>query len=166
VTTHIKIIAPLLEEIHADLSRPHTFAAERVGFLTCGVAHTADDTLVLLGSRWHPIDDVDYIRDASVGAAIGPAAFRMILKFAYHHPVSVFHVHRHDHRGLPEFSSTDTRSAQKYVPGFFNVQRSLPHGAIVLSIDQAAGNVWLPGRTASARIDRFKIVGAPLRSWP
>lgn len=163
--SQLKLIDALLREIHSDLSRPHAFAAERVGFLTCGVAYAADNTLILLGSRWHPVADEDYLDDRTVGASIGPSAFRKILQYAYREPVSVFHVHRHDHRGRPEFSPTDTRSAREYVPGFFNVRRSHPHGAIVLSIDEAAGHIWLPGQPNPQRVDRFQIVGSTLKSW-
>jgi hypothetical protein len=163
--TILKIIDTLFQEIHSDLSRAHAFAAERVGFLTCGIAHAPEDTLVVLGSRWHPAADDDYLDDPMAGATIGPTAFRKILQYAYNMPVCVFHVHRHEHLGRPVFSRTDTRSAQEYVPGFFNVRRSYPHGAIVLSRDQATGHVWLPGKRAPQLIDRFQVIGPTLRSW-
>lgn len=165
MTTILKILDTLLEEIHSDLSRGHPFAAERVGFLTCGIAHAPEDTLALLGSRWHPVADEDYVDDPAAGATIGPAAFRKILQYAYNTPVSVFHVHRHDHRGPPTFSPTDTSSAQEYVPGFFNVRRSHPHGAIVLSLNHAFGHIWLPEQRVPQPISRFQVVGPVLRRW-
>ena len=165
MTTILKIVDTLLEEIQSDLSRRHAFAAERVGFLTCGIAHAPEDTLVLLGSRWHPVADEDYADEPGAGATIGPAAFRKILQYAYNAPVSVFHVHRHDHRGRPTFSPTDTSSALEYVPGFFNVRRSRPHGAIVLSLNHAFGHIWLPAQLAPQRINRFQVVGPRLQRW-
>jgi hypothetical protein len=166
VKTVFKIIDSLLQEIHSDLSRPHPFATERVGFLTCGIAQVAEEALVLLASRWHPVVDEDYVDDPKAGATIGPVAFRRILQYGYNTPVSIFHVHRHEHSGRPAFSTTDVRSAQEYVPGFLNVRRSHPHGAIVLSHDQATGHVWVPGHCIRQPIERFQVVGPRLRSWP
>lgn len=166
MSTRLRLLDTQLEEIHLDLSRPHLFAAERVGFLTCGLARVASDSLVLLGNCWHRVADEDYLDDPRVGACIGPAAFRKILQYAYHEAVSVLHVHRHDHYGTPSFSSIDTRSAREYVPGFFNVRRSHPHGALVLSLDNGAGEIWLPSQLDPRPIDRVDIIGVPLRRWP
>ncbi len=165
MTIHLKIPGALLQEIHQDLSRPHQFAGERVGFLTCGNAGAADGGHVLLANRWHGVADEDYVDDHRVGAAIGGGAFRKILQYAYSNTVSILHVHRHDHRGAPTFSRTDLRSALEYVPSFFNVQRAIPHGIVVLSFDQAAGHVWNFGQSAARKIDVFQIVGYPLRKW-
>jgi hypothetical protein len=165
MNVRMKLLQGLVEEMHADLSRPHPFAFERVGFLTCGIARADGDALVMLGSRWHSIADEDYIDKPDVGACIGPAAFRKILQYAYFEPVSIFHIHRHDHRGKPEFSGTDSASAREYVPGFFNACGTHPHGAIVVSLDNATGDLWMPGRRAPRRIDRFDVIGIPLRRW-
>jgi hypothetical protein len=164
--TVVRLLQPLLDTMQADLSRQHPFAAERVGFLTCGIARAEVDALIVLGHQWHPVADDDYIEDPAVGAAIGPAAFRKILQFAYHNPVSIFHVHRHDHHGAPAFSLVDVRSERQFVPGFFNVQRERPHGAIVLSLDQAAGHIWVSSNTGPRPIEQFQTVGSPLKRWP
>jgi hypothetical protein len=165
VTTHLKLPGLLLEGIHRDLSRPHTFAAERVGFLTCGSGEAPGGDQILLGHRWHSVADEDYVDNPRVGAAIGGSAFRKILQYAYHNPVSILHVHRHDHPGAPMFSPVDLKSAREYVPGFFNVQHSMPHGIMVLSFDSAAGQVWDFGRPVARPIDVFHIVGFPMRKW-
>ena len=162
MTTHLKIPGALLQEIHQDLSRPHTFAAERVGFLTCGIADAAGGGQILLA---HRVADEDYVDNPRVGAAIGGSAFRKILQYAYGNAVSILHVHRHDHRGAPRFSPIDLRSAREFVPSFFNVQRMLPHGILVLSLDHAAGQVWDFGRPAARPIDIFQVVGYPMRKW-
>lgn len=163
---HLKIPALLLEDIHGDLSRSHQFAAERVGFLTCGIAVSAGGGRVLLGHRWHSVADEDYVDDPRVGAAIGGGAFRKVLQYAYSNPVSILHVHRHDHHGVPRFSPTDIRSAGEYVPSFFNVQRAMPHGIMVISFDNAAGQVWDFGRPTARSINVFQIVGYPMKRWP
>lgn len=165
MTTHVKVPSALLHEIHQDLSRPHSFAAERAGFLTCGTATEAGGGQILLAHRWHGIADEDYVDDPTVGVAIGGSAFRKILQYAYNNPASILHVHRHEHRGAPRFSPIDLRSASEYVPSFFNVQRAMPHGIVVLSFDHAAGKVWEFGRSAPRPIDVFQVVGYPLRKW-
>lgn len=163
--THLKIPGSLLHEIHEDLSRPHKFAAERAGFLTCGISGDGGGGHVLLANRWHSVADEDYVDNPRVGAAIGGGAFRKILQYAYSNPVSILHIHRHDHRGAPRFSPTDLRSASEYVPSFFNVQRAMPHGIVVLSLDHAAGQVWEFGQSTARQIDVFQVVGFPSRKW-
>jgi len=163
MSTTLKLLEGHLSEIHADLSRPHQFAAERVGFLTAGMHRAGSEVVTLLASRWHVVADEDYIENPLVGASIGSGAFRKILQYGYFNPVCIFHVHRHDHRGRPEFSDIDVESACQYVPSFFNVCRDHPHGVIVLSLDSASGFVWMPGNTKPECIARFDVIGVPLR---
>lgn len=165
MTICLRIPQQLLEDIHGDLFRPHRFAAERVGFLTCGIGNSATGELIFLGHRWHAVADDDYVRNPSVGAEIGGSAFRKILQFAYQNPVAVFHVHRHDHRGKPAFSPLDVRSSNQFVPSFFNVRRELPHGVLVLSLDHATGLVWLSRDAAPKFIESIHVIGTPIRRW-
>ena len=71
----------------------------------------------------------------------------------------------HDHDGDPGFSRVDDRENRKFVPDFFSVAPAMPHGAIVLSNDRAAGMIWIGKEDGPARIERFSAVGAPLRHW-
>lgn len=151
--------------MHEDLARPHLFAFERVGFLTCDVASLPTDGVLLVSNEWHSVDDGDYARNPLVGAEIGPRAFRKVLEAGYNHPSAIFHVHRHEHHGLPAFSRTDLRSMREFVPGFFNACPNRPHGALVLSLDAGAGLVWSTKSAESDSIRRFDVVGAPLASW-
>ena len=162
----LRLLHSQVEQIHEDLSRPHLFAFERVGFLTCTAAGLPDEGILLLGHTWHSVADRDYVCDRSVGACIGPAAFRKVLQIAYRDPVAILHVHRHEHRGPPLFSMTDEESMTEFVPGFFNARPTLPHGALLLSQDSVAGAIWLaPGRDRHA-LDRFDLVGiAPSRRY-
>ena len=68
----------------------------------------------------------------------------------------------HEHSGRPSFSRTDLREQIKFVPDFFKVRPQLPHGAIVLSHDRAAGRVWLGSETVVA-ISEFVTVAAKTR---
>ena len=81
-----------LKDVRQDLSRPHRFAAERVGFISIRAADTGM-SLVLLAEGYHPVADGDYIDDATVGAMMGQEAIRKALNVALLHPVGMFHVH-------------------------------------------------------------------------
>lgn len=154
----LRIAQALWERTHADLSRPHPFAWERVGFLTCGAQGAAADAQVLTADAWHPVDDAHYIDDPTVGALVGRAGFRTMLQLIYNRPRTLLHVHRHDHRGRPQFSSIDVRSMHAFVPGFFNACPTLPHGALVLSLDRCAGILWSRADAQPAAIGHIEVV--------
>lgn len=160
-----KIPAHLLTDIRTDLTRPHPFAAERVGFIACSVAALESQGLLVLARDFHPVDDADYLDDPSVGAMMGREAIREALQIAYKASVSMFHVHLHEHRGRPWFSRTDLREAANFVPDFWHVQPKIPHGAVVLSLDSLAGLCWIPGsfHKGPIRIWESVSVGAPMQ---
>lgn len=158
----------LLAAVRKDLHRPHPFAAERVGFLTCRAGRLAGGGLVVLATGYDPVADEHYIDDPSVGAMMGPAAIRAALQRAYNggaEDLSIFHVHMHAHPGRTGFSEVDDRESRKFVPDFFNVAPAMPHGAIVLSLDQGMGQCWPAPGAPPVPIDRFASVGAPLAIW-
>jgi len=84
----LRLLGPLLKKIHEDLSRSHPFAAERVGFMTCGVASQSGPGILLLGEAWHAVADDDYIEDDRVGACIGGGAFRRLFQTVYREPAT------------------------------------------------------------------------------
>jgi hypothetical protein len=160
----VRLLQSLMQEIHTDLARPHPFAYERVGFLTCGAAYAGDD-LLLVGHRWHVVADDDYVDDPGAGATIGGAAFRRIFELIYREPQALLHIHMHDHGGRPHFSHTDEESMREFVPGFFNACRAYPHGALVLSHNSGAGSIWLDADSAPREIERIDVIGVPLLRW-
>ena len=147
-------------EVREDLMRPHEFAEERVGFIAVRVAQGLN-IFVLLAESYHPVSDADYLRDPSVGAMLGSEAIRKALEIALFHPVGIIHVHMHFHSGEPRFSRTDLREQPKFVPDFFKVRRTMPHGALVLSEDAAYGRVWLSSDQI-VEIAEFNTVGKTL----
>lgn len=160
---HFKIVRDLLEEVRLDLERPHEFAAERVGFLSCRAGNLPDGGMILLAHSYHPVSDEDYLDDPSVGAMMGPGAIRKAMEYAYNNPVGMFHVHMHDHGGVPAFSRIDRSESRKFVPDFWHVRPKMPHGAIVLSRDSAVGRCWIPGSSRTVAIDKITVVGAPIQ---
>jgi hypothetical protein len=158
---HVKIGAHLLHQVRADLRRRHAFAAERVGFLFAGVAWS-ESGIVLLCRDYMPVADEDYVDDPRVGAMMGESAIRKALQHAMQTRSAALHVHEHGHRGRPGFSGIDIRENAKFVPDFFKVAPFVPHGALVLSQDSAAGQFWERRSGAASPITRFSSVGAAL----
>jgi hypothetical protein len=158
----------LLAAVRRDLHRPHRFAAERVGFLLCCAGGLAGDSVVILAADYHAVEDDDYLDGHRVGAMMGPDAIRKAMQRAYNggaQDVSLFHIHMHEHPGVPGFSRVDLTESVKFVPDFFNAVPAMPHGAIVLSLDRAAGLCWRKRGASPVPIGRFASVGAPLSMW-
>ena len=158
---HAKIPRSLLMEISNDLQRQHPFAFERVAFVSFRPADLRDGIL-LMATDLRSVRDEDYERDDSVGAMLGSGAFRMALQYAYNNPVSMFHVHKHDHSGIPRDSPLDRESSVQFVPDFWKVRPHFPHGTIILSKDSMSGLTWFPSMRRLIPISRFTIVGTPI----
>lgn len=162
MNVHFKIRADLLAHIRRDLARPHAFAYERVGFISAGISRIGSGSLMLLARAYHPVDDGDYLQDSSVGAMMGSDAIRKALQRTFQSGSVALHIHCHEHRGRPSFSGVDRRENAKFVPNFFNVAAHTAHGALLLSYDSAAGDLWLSRDAAPIPITRFSAIGAPL----
>ncbi len=145
-----------------DLSRPHKFAYERVGFLCCRTA-AINHGLMVLAESYAPVTDENYIRDDGVGARINSAAIRDALQLSLTKEAGIFHIHMHDHIGPPLPSKTDLVEAAKLVPDFFNVTPRMPHGTIILSRDSAFGLCWDGKSSQPAIFNRIEFVGSPFR---
>ena len=156
-----RIQRSLLNDIHADLSRPHPFAAERVGFISCKLASTDAENIAVLAQTYLPVKDDHYEDDPSVGAMLNGSAFRAALQHSYRSRTGIFHVHRHEHRGHPRFSHVDITEAKRFVPDFWKVQSAFPHGAVVLSHDRIHGMCWFPSARTPMPFASYMVVGFP-----
>jgi hypothetical protein len=160
---HFRIAAKLFTELHADLSRPHAHANERVAFLSCRPAALPGAGVLLLAHALHQVADDDYEPSDTMGALLRGSAFRKALQYVFNHPVSMFHVHRHEHKGHPRFSPVDLEESAKFVPDFWKVRPGHPHGTIVLSKDSAFGLLWHQKEKSPVPLSRFTVVGYPQR---
>lgn len=156
-----RIVDLLACTVRKDLARPHPVAAERVGFLFASVADLRDGGLLALAHSYLPIPDEHYLNDDRVAAMLGAGGFRLALQRAYQRACSVWHVHCHEHPGEPGFSITDQRENASFVPDFFNVRPTFPHGALVLSRDSLAGLCWVPNQPSPHRV-ACTIVRSPM----
>lgn len=150
------------EQVRRDLSRAHVHAHERVGFIT-GKAAVNASGLTMIAAEYHPVADEDYVRDASVGAMMSEDAVRKALQICWKSKCAMVHVHMHEHKGLPWFGRLDLEENGRFMPDFFNVQPGLPHAALVLSHDAAAGLVWPDRGLSPVRFDEIVEVGRPYR---
>lgn len=145
----------------ADLSRPHPWASERVGFLFARAGDGGPGRPIVVGTDWLTMPDGDYDEDPRVGAMLSHAGFRRAMQATISRSLSAWHVHQHDHFGPPLFSRLDLRENQNFVPDFFNVQPGFPHGALVLSRDAIAGLSWARAGVPPVP-PRIRIVGATI----
>lgn len=129
--TQFKISRPYLDEIKADLLRPHEFAYERVGFLY-GV-HSSN---LILAQEYEAINDSDYIHDEKIGARFSGDVIRRALERSMRTRQSVFHTHIHDHAGEPFLSSVDVKSVVEISRSLTAVNPDVEHGCLILSNDQ------------------------------
>jgi hypothetical protein len=116
MSVRIRITRRVYEEVRADLSRPHPFASERVGFLfgRLGNAET-NDPLVLI-TAYSSLADERYIDDPLSGARIDSQAIRGAMQQVLNRRDGVFHVHAHDWPGKPYFSWLDRQECPASSP--------------------------------------------------
>lgn len=163
--TQFKIMQSLLSDIRSDLTRPHSFAHERVGFISAGISAMGED-LLILAREYRPVDDDDYLLDHSVGAMMGPKAINKALQWAIDKNGSaLFHVHTHGGGKVPVYSGIDLQESAKFVPGFFKIAPQFTHGTILLSDNAIIGQVWLNQNESPKFIDEINEIGFPLRKW-
>jgi hypothetical protein len=159
----VRLPRPLLDEVRADLVRPHRFAAERVGFLYGRLSDAGDGRRLVLLTGYTALDDARYINDPEAGARIDSQAIRGAMQGILDRGEGVFHVHLHEHRGTPRFSRMDRDELPRLIPSFQAVGPHLAHGLFVLSEDQCAADIWLPGSTKLIEVARIGVVGFPLQ---
>lgn len=146
-----------------DLRRPHAFAFERVGFLCCKQS-TVPSGQLLLAYRYVPVPDEHYIPDDSVGARFDSAAIRAGMQLALTEKAAVFHVHVHEHTGVPRLSRVDEREMKALMPCFVNVCPERLHGALVLSSDRASARIWgVHPPVEGVAVERITTIGAGVR---
>ncbi len=158
----IRLSRRLNDEVRTDLSRPHPFAAERIGLLFGRLSDAGPNRSIILMTSYVPIADDRYIDDPSAGARIDSQAIRGAMQGVLDRQEGVFHVHRHEWPGIPRLSTMDSDEIPLVVNGFRNVGPGFAHGMVLLSTDQYAAWVWLPGAKHSVQAEAVSVVGYPL----
>ncbi|HEX8670748.1 MAG TPA: ThiF family adenylyltransferase [Longimicrobium sp.] len=163
----LRIPRALFEAIKGDLAAPHAHAGERVGFISVGTKRLERGEWLICAQEYHPLADGRYIVDSKVGARIDGEAIREAMQRVLDTGRGGFHVHLHEHRGVPAFSRTDRAHQPRLVDALANVDARVPHGMLVLSEDAAHAWVRLPGAPELVAPALVSIVGDPLTLiWP
>lgn len=139
----IRMPSQLRATAMSDLSRPHPFAFERVGFFSSVTSWVATDRVIILLNDYHVVPDHHYLDDPEVGASIGSDAILEALGRVLGSDRGQFHVHIHDHRGRPSPSWTDRAGLPPMLRSFSVAAPEQASGYIILSQDAAWAEVSL-----------------------
>lgn len=158
----LKITDALRQRVLADLRRPHPVAHERVGFLLARAAALPEEGVILVAYDYLPVEDSAYLPDKKIGARVSADGFRPARQAALRTPLSVVHVHLHEHAGTPGFGGVDSRETRAFMPDFLKVRNDQPHAALIFSADEAVGRIWVRDRAAGKPIDTISFIGSVL----
>lgn len=161
MTVKIRLSQSLLEYARKDLSRPHSFAYERIGFFF-GSTTKANHTLIVTLSKFVPVKETHYLRDEFVGAKINSDAIRFALQQSMDTNEGAFHAHLHGGGGTPWFSNVDLDSLKLLFPSFTSVCPENVHGGLVFNENNAAGLVWIPGNKKPQK-PQISFIGFPTK---
>lgn len=165
MTIKVRLTRKLLDAVRADLSRPHPFAAERVGFLYGPLVSAGVETPLVLLTCYEPVADDRYINDPWSGARIDSAAIRGAMQGVLDRGQGGFHVHLHHCPGRPTLSRMDAEEIPKVVTGLRRVGPAHAHGIVLLHKGECASWVWLPGSDTSIVAGAVSVVGFPITTF-
>jgi hypothetical protein len=158
----IRLTRRLYDEVRVDLARPHVFAAERVGFLFGRLGNAQTNEPMVLFTGYNSLDDERYINDPNSGARIDSHAIRGAIQQVINRHEGVFHVHMHEWIGKPRFGRMDRDELSRLVPGFQVVGPKFAHGLFLMSKDECAAEIWMPGQADPVEAAGITIVGYPM----
>ncbi len=161
MNVRVRITRSLYDRVRADLSRPHRFAAERVGFLFTRLGNTGTAEPIVLITEYSSLADDRYIDDPKSGARIDSNAIRGAMQQVIDRHEGVFHVHIHQFTGRPFFSEMDREELPRLIPSFRAVGPAFAHGLFLMNEDECTAAVWLPGTSSSITAARLSVVGYP-----
>ncbi|MER3317006.1 MAG: ThiF family adenylyltransferase [Allomuricauda sp.] len=158
----LRITEELCNQIKKDLSRPHKFAYERVGFVIGNSKTISENEDIICLSEYITIDDDHYIKDESVGARINEDAIRNAMQIAMNRKCSIFHVHVHYGEEIPEFSLTDLDELPNIADAMVNANSSNVHGVLLLSSNGANAILRIKKSKGNVQLKKIAVVGYPI----
>lgn len=158
----IRIPSTIRAAAMKDLTRPHPFAFERVGFLAATTTLLGPDHHLVLVTGYHSVPDEHYIDDDSVGACIGGEAIRAAMQRVIDEAKGQLHVHLHDHAGPTGPSFTDRKGLPPVVRSLATVGPNQASGYLIFSLDAAWAELRVPGVAAPVLATKITSVGFPL----
>jgi hypothetical protein len=163
MNVEIRMPSRLRSVAMTDLSRPHPFAFERVGFFSAVTSRLGPDHVTVLFTDYHVVPDDHYRDDGDVGASIGSDAICQALDRALSLGRGQFHVHVHNHRGIPRPSSTDREGLPPLVRSLSVADPSEASGYLIFSRDSVWAEVVLEDLGKPTEATKFTSVGFPTR---
>lgn len=158
----IRIPKAIYKAMLEDLRQPHPFAFERVGFVSTRSKTLQSNIILITVTSYQPVDDENYIEDRTVGARINSSAIRKAMQTVLDNESGCFHVHLHDHAGMPFPSTTDKTGIPGVINSISNVS-SEPHGFLILSKDSLYAEIKIPGVTHYVRPNMISVIGYPMK---
>lgn len=157
----VRLTRQAFDGIALDLSRPHPFALERVGFVFSKLSFAGPEVAVVFPVAYVPVSDEHYIEDDSVGVRIGTEAIRFAHQHALTTRLGCLHVHMHPGAARPWFSRVDLETLAGLSPSLRRMAPGAAHGGLVLAHDRASGLLWLPSASEPVEAD-VTVVGYPM----
>lgn len=162
MTVKVRMTRELLVQIRSDLTRPHAFAAERIGFAYGRWTNSGEDELLLLLTSYEPVADEHYLYDPRAGARIDGRAIRAAMQGVLDRSEGAVHVHMHDWPGQPVLSRMDVDEIPAVVTGLRRAGPAHAHGILLLHQRECAAWIWPPGEEEAEKAESVSIVGFPL----
>lgn len=159
----IRIPQVIHQQMLDDLLRPHAFAYERVGFLHTKSKVLLNGKIIVLAVGYKAVDDNNYLEDEDVGAKINSNAIRIAMENSLRSQCGCFHVHLHDHLGIPTPSKVDRRELPGIVKSLANVAPTQINGYLILSSDSVIAQVQSLENEQLIDVNLVAIVGDPLK---
>ncbi|MEP7375975.1 MAG: ThiF family adenylyltransferase [Chitinophagaceae bacterium] len=158
----MRIPARIQQQMLIDLQRKHPFAYERVGFLFTKSKKLTNKTMLVLATEYVPVADEDYVEDKTVGARINSTSIRKAMQTIFDNKGGCFHVHLHDHSGIPGPSSTDKKGLPGVAESFSNISGEQVNGILILSHDSFYCTVKIKEKKKFVLPASVSAVGYPM----
>jgi len=159
----LKIPKGLYAHMLEDLKRPHSFAFERVGFAYSTTTIVDEDTVIISLKDYQPVKDECYIETDEVGAKFNADSIRDAMQICLDKQWGGFHVHLHNHKGLPFPSKDDEQGLPSVIESLTNVAADQACGVLILSKDSFYASVVVKGTVHWVEPELISVIGYPMK---
>lgn len=161
IIVNFRVSKKLKEKIDIDLSKKHSYAYERVGFVLTRT-HWIGEKAIVLAYDYKPVADEDYIKDDDVGARINSRAIKKAIEIAYSENCGIFHVHAHCHLEKPIESSSDIAGIKPMMESISRIGKKQLFGYVILSENSALCKIKSPSDKSFIEASVYSEVGYPM----
>jgi len=134
----LNISIQTVAKARADLTLPPVSGMERLGLSFARYASTYNTTTIV-ATEYIPLPENAYVAGHHAPVSFDSRWLMQQSATAAQQHAGIFLVHLHEHRGKPWFSPIDMRTNRDIIRPIALIEQTLPTGALLLSIDSAAG---------------------------